>query len=141
MLAVRGFATVSVVDDDLHPPVVLRVAVVGLLLSSAVGVLGVPPIGLHLPTHDAGIMMPTCGATRSVAHAAVGDLLTSWQFNPLGAVLVVGAWGYVAREFVGRLTGRWLDLRLDITRGGRIVIALLVVALAVNQQFHANLLA
>lgn len=141
MLVVPGFGVLSVAGEDRHAPVFLQVAVVGLVLSSAVGILGVPPIGFHLPIHDLGVMMPTCGGTRSVARAAIGDLLGSWRFNPLGTVLVVGAWGYVGREVVGRLTGRWLDLRLSVTRRGACVLALLVAALAVNQQMHAALLA
>ena len=140
MLVLPGVGSVSIAARDRNAPVVLQIAVVGIVLSTAVGVLGVPTAGIHLPTHDLGIMMPTCGATRSVARAAVGDLTGSWRFNPLGAVLVVGAWACVAREVIGRRTGRWLDVRLSVSTGGRVLAAALVVALAVNQQLHADLL-
>ena len=140
MLGLPGVGTLSITAHDRNAPVLLKIAVAGLVASTAVGVLGVPPVGLHLPTHELGIMTPTCGATRSVARAAVGDLAGSWRFNPLGAVLVVGAWVCVAREVVGRTTGHWLDVRLSVTTGGRFLAAALVVALAVNQQLHADLL-
>lgn len=140
MLVLPGVGSLSIAGHDRNAPVLLRIAVVGLVASLAVGVLGVPPVGLHLPTHDLGIMMPTCGATRSVARAAAGDLVGSWRFNPLGTVLVVGAWACVAREVVGRRTGRWLDVRLSVTTVGRVLAAALVVGLAVNQQLHADLL-
>lgn len=140
MLVLPGVGSLSIADHDRNAPALLRIAVVGLVLSTAVGVLGVPPVGIHLPTHDLGIMMPTCGATRSVARAALGDLVGSWRFNPLGTVLVVGAWTCVAREVIGRRTGRWLDVRLFVTTVGRVLAAALVVGLAVNQQLHADLL-
>lgn len=136
-----GFGSVSVTRTDRHSEAIVRVAIVGLVLSAAVAVLGLPPVGLHLPTHDLGIMMPTCGATRAVARAAAGDLLGAWRFNPLGPVLVIGAWGCVAREVVGRGTGWWTNVQVALSPAGRWTLGAAVLALVVRQQLHAATLA
>lgn len=60
--------------------------------------------------------------------------------QPRGPVLVAGAWACVVRPLVGRRTGRWVNLRLVVTRGGWWFIALVLGALTVRQQLHVDLL-
>ena len=135
-----GFGSLQVAAVDRHPRLVW-IATTGLVAATLLGTIGMPPVELHSPTHDLGIMGPLCGMTRSVARAAVGDLAASWRYNPGGIVLVVGAWGAIVRTTVGTWTSRWANLRLDVTGGGWWTIAAIVIALTINQQLHADLLA
>lgn len=137
---VPGFGSLQVDTVDRHPRLVW-IAAAGLLVALLLGTLGMPPIDLHMPTHDLGLMGPLCGMTRAVARAVVGDLAASWRYNPGGVVLVAGAWGAIARTAVGRWARRWANLQLDVTRGGWWAIAAAMIVLTVNQQLHADLLA
>ena len=115
-------------------------AAVGLVSGGLLAVLGLPPVDLHGPPHYAGVMDPLCGATRGVHAAMLGDLGEAWRYNPLSLVLVLGAAGALLREAVGRLRGRWLNLRV-IHRWTLVVVGLtLLAALEANQQAHADLL-
>ena len=137
---VPGLGSLQVDAVDRHPGLVW-IAAAGLLVALLLGTLGMPPVGLHLPTHDLGIMGPLCGMTRAVARAAVGDLTAAWRYNPGGLVLVGGAWGAIVRAAIGRRTQRWPNLQLDVTPGGWWAIAIALTVLTVNQQLHADLLA
>ena len=113
---------------------------IGIVSATTLGVVGLPDVGMHLFTHELGLMSPTCGATRAVTAAGVGDLGRSWMFNPLGTVLVIGAWGYVARELVGRTLGRWLNLSVQLSGAGSAVVFVTWALLWIRQQAHAELL-
>lgn len=139
-LAVPGLATVHIHGDDRHPGLVW-VAAAGLVAATLLATLGMPPVDLHLPTHDLGIMGPLCGMTRSVARAATGDVAGAWRYNPGGVVVVAGAWASIGRAVIGRLTGRWVSVHPVVTRSGRWLVAGALVVLTVNQQMHADLLA
>ncbi|UQA91891.1 DUF2752 domain-containing protein [Streptomyces halobius] len=117
-----------------------RLAVAGLAAGGAMAVFGLPPVDLHGPLHHAGVMGPLCGGTRGVHAALLGHFGQAWRYNPLSVVLVVGAAAVVVREIVGRLGGRWLNLL--VTRRRPLVVAglVLLVALTVRQQAHADLL-
>jgi hypothetical protein len=114
-------------------------AAAGLALAAALAVLGLPPLDLHGPLHRYGIMDPLCGGTRSVRFAARGEWATSWRYNPLGLVLLIGAAGVVLRAAVGAATGRWLAVTVP-----RRLLVLAVVAAAVvlqvRQQLNVELL-
>ncbi|GAU64695.1 hypothetical protein SSP35_01_00310 [Streptomyces sp. NBRC 110611] len=100
---------------------------------------GLPPVDLHGPPHRAGVMGPLCGGTRGVHAAMLGHFGEAWRYNPLSVVLVAGALTVVVREALGRLGGRWLNLR--VRRRPMTVLALvLLVALTVRQQAYADLL-
>ena len=115
-------------------------AAVGLMSGGLLAVLGLPPVDLHGPPHYAGVMDPLCGATRGVHATMLGDFGKAWLYNPLSLVLVVGAVGALLREAVGRLRGRWLNLRVT-HRWTTVVVGLaLLAALEANQQAHADLL-
>lgn len=138
-LPLPGLGSVDVEAVDRHP-VLIWLAIGGLALATILAVFGMPPVSIHAPTHDWGIMSPTCGLTRGVAAATRGDLATAWAYNPASLLLVGGAIASIARALVGSATGRWVNLRPAITRGGWIGVALAVVALEVNQQASAALL-
>ncbi|GAA2650806.1 DUF2752 domain-containing protein [Streptomyces vastus] len=115
-------------------------AAAGLLAGAAMAVLGLPPLDLHGPLHYAGVMGPLCGGTRGVHEAALGHFGEAWRYNPLSVVLVAGALVALVREAVGRLAGRWLNLR--VIRRRPVVVAGLVLGLALTarQQAQADLL-
>ncbi|MEU9207728.1 DUF2752 domain-containing protein [Streptomyces sp. NPDC048415] len=115
-------------------------AVVGLAVGALLAVLGLPPVDLHGPLHYAGVMAPLCGATRGVHAAMRGDLATGWRYNPLSIVLVMGAAAAVLREAVGRLRGRWLNVRVTHRKAAVVTGGALLAVLEVNQQEHADLL-
>ncbi|MFF4606988.1 DUF2752 domain-containing protein [Streptomyces sp. NPDC001339] len=109
------------------------------MAGAAMALFGLPPIDLHGPPHRAGVMGPLCGGTRGVHAAMLGHFGEAWRYNPLSVVLVAGALTVVVREVVGRLGGRWLNLR--VRRRPMTVLALtLLVALTVRQQAYADLL-
>lgn len=136
---VAGLARLRVEGTDRHPTLVW-IAAAGLLAATLLGWLGMPPVDLHGPLHYLGIMGPLCGMTRSVARAATGDLARAWRYNPGGLLLVAGAWVSIVRALVGRLTGRWLNLHVVVSRGGWWALTITLAALTVNQQLHADLL-
>ncbi|WP_101258756.1 DUF2752 domain-containing protein [Streptomyces barkulensis] len=115
-------------------------ALAGLVAGAAVAVFGLPPVDLHSPLHYAGVMGPTCGGTRAVHAAALGHFGESWRYNPLGLPVLVGAFAAVAREAVGRRSGRWLNVRVTHRRTAVVCALVLLAALAANQQAHAELL-
>ena len=115
-------------------------AAVGLASGALLAVLGLPPVDLHSPLHHAGVMDPLCGGTRGVHAAMFGDFVTAWRYNPLSLLLVMGAAGVLLREAVGRLRGRWPNLRVRNRRAAVATGVVLLVALEANQQAHADLL-
>lgn len=115
-------------------------AAVGLVAGVVLAVLGLPPVDLHSPLHNAGVMDPLCGATRGVHAAMLGDFGTAWRYNPLSLVLVAGAAVAVLREAVGRLRGRWPNFQTTHRRTVILTSIVLGVALEANQQAHADLL-
>ncbi|MQA03900.1 MAG: DUF2752 domain-containing protein [Streptosporangiales bacterium] len=118
------------------------VALGGLVLGGAMAVFGLPPIDMHGPLHRFfGIMDPLCGGTRGVRYAMRGEWGLAWAYNPVSIPLVVGAIALVARHAVGKLSGRWLNVRLALPRWVLILLIVLpLVVLEINQQLHAALL-
>lgn len=116
----------------------------GLAVVAAVALrtVGVPQVDLHGPLHYLGIMDPLCGGTRATFLLLAGDPVAAAQYNPL----VFPLWTLVAavliRAGIGSLSGRWLDLRAcgRTRRVLLVALALAVIALAVRQQLHAELL-
>jgi len=119
-------------------------ALAGVAAALTMASIGLPPVDLHGPLHHLGIMDPLCGGTRAVRFAAMGAWSASWRYNPLGIPLVLGGIFLVLRAAVGYLTGRWVQIHVSWTpvwrRARWLVIAALIVALEVDQQFHASLL-
>lgn len=115
-----------------------------LALAAAVALrsIGVPQVDLHGPLHYLGIMDPLCGGTRATFLLLAGDPLGAARYNPLVFPLGVLVAAVLVRAGFGSLSGRWLELR--ISHGARrvllVALAVMVVALAVRQQWHAELL-
>ena len=112
---------------DRHPALTL-------LAAGVLAVVGLSPLDLHGPLHHLGIMDPLCGMTRGTVAVLHGQFGQAVAYNPASPLLVVGAVLAVVRWLVGRLTGRWLDATLRATPITWAVVAVVVLALWVNQQ-------
>lgn len=123
---------------------ITAIAFVGVGITGAMAVFGLPPVDLHGPFHRIGIMDPLCGGTRAARYTTHGEWALAWKYNPLGTLTVLGAAAVTARSLVGLLTRRWLNLAFSWTPGRRrlaiTVILALLVALEVRQQLRADLL-
>lgn len=115
-------------------------ALAGLVAGGALAVFGLPPVDLHGPLHYIGIMDPFCGGTRGMQAMMRGDVGDAWRYNPLSIALVVGAVGVLLRQAVGLVSRRWLNVQVTHRRATLIVVAVLAVALEINQQANADLL-
>jgi Protein of unknown function (DUF2752) len=104
-------------------------------------VVGLPPVDLHGPLHYLGVMDPLCGMTRGTVAVLRGQLALAWAYNPASPPLVAGAALALGRWLVGRLTGRWLEVRVGPGRVAWAVGAVALLVLWANQQAHAALLA
>lgn len=75
---------------------------------------------------------------------SVGTPTRAWTYNPLGIAVVAGALLTLLRNGAGVLTGRWVNLRVVLTRrqwvGVLVVLAALLVLLEIRQQGRADLL-
>lgn len=74
--------------------------------------------------------------TRGSAATLRGDLAEAWWYNPASPAVVIGGFLLVFRWAVGRLTGRWVDVRVRATPMLVVAVGLMLVALEVNQQLH-----
>ncbi|WP_416529971.1 DUF2752 domain-containing protein [Streptomyces coelicoflavus] len=106
----------------------------------AMAVWGMFPVDLHGPTHDAGIMAPTCGLTRSVVAVFRGDISMAWRYNPAGLLVAVVAVAALARLLAGVFVRCGPVLRVRPGRIGWMVLVLALVALEIRQQGQAELL-
>lgn len=120
--------------------IVTLLTVAGVAGAGLLAVFGMPPVELHGPNHQLGLMMPTCGMTRAVAAAARLDLARAVAYNPASILLMVGAIGILFRAAVGTATGRWIDGRVGRPAIWWTVTTILFVGLWINQQAHAALL-
>jgi hypothetical protein len=117
------------------------VAAGGLLAAVVLAIVGPPPVDLHGPLHRwLGIMDPACGMTRGVIATLRGHPGRAWAYNPASLLVVPGALAILVRAAVGRLAGRWVDVRLRPTRLLWLLAATALLLLWVNQQRHAALL-
>ncbi|MGP3920141.1 DUF2752 domain-containing protein [Nonomuraea sp. 10N515B] len=117
------------------------VAAAGLLVGAMLAIFGLPPADVHTPLHHVGIMDPLCGGTRALRYTMLTEWRLAWTYNPLSPLLAVGAVLALVRHLVGVLSGRWLTIEWRWSKPVIVVLALAVIALAVNQQLHAGLLA
>ena len=134
-----GLGAAYVCAEDRHT-VLTVVAGLGLAAGALLAGFGVPPLSLHFPTHELGLMSPTCGMTRGVAALLRGDVRAAWAYNPASLAVVAGAVLALARSAVGAVTGRWITVTVDPTRGGWAAAALVLIALWANQQANVELL-
>ncbi|MCZ4102791.1 DUF2752 domain-containing protein [Streptomyces sp. H39-C1] len=111
-----------------------------MAIAAALAVFGLPPLDLHGPLHFLGVMDPACGMTRGVRLVLRGDLVAAFRYNPASPLVVAVMSLAVLRAAYGRLTGRWLTVRLRWSPGLLTALAIAVIALEVNQQLHASLL-
>lgn len=111
-----------------------------LVIGASMAAFGLPPVDLHGPLHYLGIMDPLCGGTRGVRLALRGDLGGAWRYNPLSIPVVAAALVALVRHAFGSVTGRWVTLRIARPWPLLITGAVLLAALEVNQQAHADLL-
>ena len=125
--------------EDRYRPLA-PLAASGLLVAGVLAMVGLPSVDVHGPLHYLGIMDPLCGMTRGTVAVLRGQLGRAFAYNPASPLLVAGATLVLGRWVVGRLTGRWLEVRLHqgLVAWGVGVVAVLV--LWVNQQAHAALL-
>jgi len=130
---------ISWTDRDRHRQLGVA-AVVVFVAGTALAVFGFPPIDLHEPTHYLGIMAPSCGLTRGTTAILSGSLSRGLRYNPASPLVVVAAAVLLGRLLIGLGTGRWLELRMRISRFAWIVLAVAAVALEINQQLNARLL-
>ena len=128
-----GVPGVRWVREDRHPA--LAPLAVGVL-----AVVGLPPVDLHGPLHYLGVIDPLCGMTRGTVAVLRGQLGRAFTYNPASPLLVAGAALLLGRWVVGRLSGRWLEVRVQPSRVVWGVGAVTVLVLWVNQQAHAALL-
>jgi hypothetical protein len=112
----------------------------GLLVAGLLAVGGLPPVEVHGPLHYLGIMDPLCGMTRGTVAVLRGQLGRAVAYNPAGPLLVAGVTLMLGRWLVGRLTGRWLQVRVQPSRVAWGIGAVAVLVLWVNQQAQAALL-
>jgi hypothetical protein len=136
---VAAGVTVAVEQSSRDPLRWLSIAAAtGLVVAASLAIFGLPPVDLHLPPHHLGIMDPACGGTRGVAATMRGDLAKAWWYNPASPLVIAGGFAALARWVVGRLTGRWVIVRLRATPLVVVVLGVLLVALEVNQQLHVD---
>jgi len=134
-----GVLRVHWARQDRHPTLAPPAAA-GLLVAGVLALVGLPPVDLHGPLHDLGIMDPLCGMTRGTVAVLRGRLGQAVAYNPASPLLVAGAVLVLIRWLVGRLTGRWLDATLRRTPLTVGIAAAMLLALWLNQQAHAALL-
>ena len=91
-----------------------HLALIGVAIAAAMAVLGPPPVDLHGPFHQFGIMDPLCGGTRAASYTAQGEWAQAWKYNPLGIVTLVGAAAVTIRTLIGALLRRWLTGRIQL---------------------------
>ncbi len=119
-------------------------AMVGLIIATAMAVFGLPPVDLHGPLHHFGIMDPLCGGTRAARLTTQGHLAQAWTYNPLGILAVLGAAAVVSRSGLGLVTGRWVNVDAVLTaRQVRVlvtVVLVLSILLEIRQQQRSDLL-
>ena len=140
MLRRLGILEVAWARVDRRPD--LAWLAIGVLsLAGLLAVVGPPPVDLHGPLHRwFGIMDPACGMTRGVIAMLRARPGLAVAYNPASPLVVVAALAVLVRVGVGRLTGRWLDLRFRPTSMFWLLAAILLLLLWVNQQRHATLL-
>jgi hypothetical protein len=100
----------------------------GRLVAGLLAVGGLPPVDLHGPLHDVGIMDPLCGMTRGTAAVLRGQLGRALAYNPASPLVVAAATLMLGRWLVGRLTGRRLEVRVQPAASPGVgVVALLIL--------------
>lgn len=121
---------------DAHPHIALLSAI-GMVVAVILALFGMPPLNIHGPLHFYGVMDPMCGMTRGVASVLRGDLAEAIWYNPASPVLVLGGAAGLARGLYGRRSGRWLNVswRSPVRVAA---LGILITALEVNQQLHAE---
>lgn len=126
------------VDSEDHHRLWSWTSVAFVVGAVGLAIMGLPPIDLHSPLHDAGVMDPLCGGTRATLALARGEVATAFRYNPGVPFLALGVLAGCVRLLVGGVWGRWVTVR-----AGRLLLVGLLVALVVlevNQQLHADLL-
>lgn len=127
-------------DDHDHHRWLAWLAAVGMVFALAMAAFGLPPVDLHGPLHDLGIMGPLCGMTRATRHLARFEMTAALEYNPavllvaFGGVLALGRWVH------GWRSGRWLSIRITRRWSVVVVAVVLLVALTVRQQANVDLL-
>lgn len=82
-------------------------------------------------------MDPLCGMTRAVRAMARGNPVVAFQYNPGAFMLAVGAVAVAGRWAIGRASGRWVEIAITRRRLAWCAAIVGLVALEINQQFHA----
>jgi len=116
------------------------IVVAGTVVAVVLAVFGFPGVDIHEPTHYLGIMVPSCGLTRGVVAFVRGVPSVGLRYNPATPVVLAIALGVYTRAGVGVGSRRWLQVRLRVGGWGVAMIGVLLIALWVNQQAHADFL-
>ncbi len=130
-------------NSDAHKLITMA-GMCALIAAALMARLGLPPIDLHGPLHQIGIMDPLCGGTRAARFVALGQWQKAWQYNPLSIMVVGAAAAIMLRTLGGILTHRWLTFSFSWsakrTRVATSVVLLLLIVLEIRQQGRASLL-
>ena len=110
------------------------------LVAAVMSRRGVPRLSLMWPMDQLGFVAPTCGLTRGVVALARADFAEAWRWNPASYVIGLGIVAMAARFGAWVITRRWLHLHLRPTRTVITIAIVLLTALWVRQQAHAELL-
>ncbi len=139
----QSSVTLSWSSTDRHTRLTWAAACLAVV-AAAMAVWGLPPLDIHGPLHRLGVMDPLCGGTRAAYFAMTGRWAVAWYYNPLGPLTLIAVVLVLLRAALGRLTGRWVELTIVLTRrAGRALVAaasLLVVAMTVRQQLMVGIL-
>lgn len=127
--------TVSGVDEM---RLVTYLAVAGMITAIVLHLMGGLPFDLPMPTHAIGWVEPSCGLTRGSLAILRGDFALGFRYNPLAFLVIGFGVSGVVRAIVGRITGRWLNVSVRVSRAGLMVLAVGVIAFWLYQQTKAG---
>jgi hypothetical protein len=117
---------------------VTYLAVAGMITAVVLRLIGGVPFDLPMPTHAIGWVEPSCGLTRGSLAIVRGDFALGFRYNPLAFLVIGFGISGVVRAIVGWTTGRWLNVRVRVSRAGLVVLAFGILAFWLYQQTKAD---
>jgi hypothetical protein len=112
---------------------------IGIVAAVIFAVFGLPAFHFPpAPTWEYGVVVPTHGLTRGSTALARGQFGVAWAFNPASFLVALLAVATVLRGIVALATHRWINVSVRFTAWVWITLGLLVAALWLNQQLHAD---
>lgn len=89
-----------------------RAVAYGVAAAVTLALIGGMPVALPMPTHEIGMVSPTCGLTRASIALARGDVVSAWRFNPAAFVLAGIGIVVAMRTAWGLSRRRWVNIKL-----------------------------